>query len=164
MKAGRCYFTFVFLFCWSGGIAFGHQDADSVAIDSFISRQAHRERGDEYREARKMIAGDLTHDGQPETVVLYTIEGQRGSNLYVQYLVVFVRHKGKLSALTHAEVGGKSVRAVELRSVEENSIFLDTMNYGPKDAECCPSVKGTTQYVLSGKSLREQKPRTAKGR
>jgi hypothetical protein len=157
MKLGSLCGTFVFLFFCSGGIASGYQDADRVVIDTFIARQAHRQRGQEYGEARKVIAGDLTHDGVPETVVLYTIEGQRGSNLYVQYLAVFVRHKGTLSALTHADVGGKSVRSLELRSIEENSIFLDTMNYGPKDAECCPSVKGTTRYVLSGKILREQK-------
>jgi hypothetical protein len=133
------------------------QDNDSTAIDAYISRQARRERGVEYREARKVVVGDLTHDGNPETVVLYTIESQRGGNLYLQYLAVFVRRNGKLSPLTHVEAGGKSVRAVELTSVENNSILLDTMSYGPKDAQCCPSVKGATKYVLSGRTLREQK-------
>jgi len=64
-------FTFVLL-C-STDIARGIQD-DGTAIDNFIARQAKRERGEEYREARKVLAGDLTHDGKPETVVLYTIE------------------------------------------------------------------------------------------
>gem|GEM_PF-727318 len=145
-------------------IALGSQDADMAVIDSFIARQAKRERGEEYREARKVVAGDLTHDGDPETVVLYTIEGQRGSNLYVQYLAIFVRRKGKLSALTHADVGGKSMRGVELKAVENNSIVLDTLNYGPKDASCCPSVKGTTSYVLSAGTLREIKGRKSASR
>ena len=139
-----------------------HQDQDTAVIDAYIAAQAHRERGEEYKEARKVIAGDLTRDGLPETVVLYTIEGQKGTNLSIQYLAVFVRHEGKLTALTHADVGGrgKSARGVELKSVEDNSILLDTLNYGPKDAACCPSVKGTTRYILSGKVLREQKPGT----
>jgi hypothetical protein len=64
--------------------------------------------------------------------------------------------------LTHAEVGGKSVRSVELKSVEENSILMDTIAYGPKDAQCCPSVKGATRYVLSGRTLREQKQTATK--
>jgi len=135
------------------------QDDDGTAIDNFIARQAKRERGEEYREARKVLAGDLTHDGKPETVVLYTIEGQRGGNLYVQYLAVFVRRKGTLAPLTHAGVGGKSARSVELTAVGSNSILLGTLNYGPKDASCCPSVKGITRYVLSGGTLHEQKRR-----
>lgn len=153
----RLLTTFAFVFICPIGFASSLQDADTAAIDAFIARQARRERGEEYRDARKVVAGDLTHDGAPETVVLYTIESQGGSNLYIQYLAIFVRHSGKLSPLTHVEVGGKSVRSVELRSVEGNSILLDTMSYGPKDAQCCPSVKGVTRYVMSGRTLREQK-------
>ena len=137
----------------------GFQVDDTSVIDSFITRQAKRERGEEYREARKVVTADLTHDGQPESVVLYTIEGQGGSNLHIQYLAVFVRRNGKLSPLTHMDVGGKSTRGVELISIENNSILLDTLNYGPKDASCCPSVKGKTSYVLSGGRLREQRRR-----
>ncbi len=149
--------TFVSLLCCSVTSASTHQNGDSAAIDSYILRQAHRERGEEYREARQVIVGDLTHDGQPETVVLYTIEGQGGGNLYIQYLAVFARRNGRLAPLTRIEVGGKSVRSVELKSVEDNSILLDTMSYGPKDPQCCPTVKGATKYVLSGHRLREEK-------
>jgi hypothetical protein len=103
-----------------------------------------------------VAARDLTRDGVPETVVLYTIEGQGGSNLYVQYLAVFARRGGRLSALTRAQVGGKSVRSVELNSVERGTILLGTLGYGPRDAQCCPSVKGRTRYILAGGRLREQ--------
>jgi len=154
--------TCAIVFCGWTTVA-TQQDNDS-AIDAYISRQAHRERGEEYREARKVINGDLTHDGTPETVVLYTIESQGGRNLYIQYLAVFTRRNGKLSPLTHVEVGGKSVRSVELTSVENNSILLDTMSYGPRDPQCCPTVKGTTKYVLVGKTLHEQKQKISKRR
>jgi hypothetical protein len=147
---------------WPGADALAIQDEDTVTIDGFIARQARRERGEEYGEARKVLTGDLTHDGAPETVVLYTIEGQRGSNLYIQYLAIFLRRKGKLLPLTHASVGGKLARSVEVTSVENNSIFLETMGYGPKDAACCPSVKGTTTYILIRNKLRERKRRTSK--
>jgi len=86
-----------------------------------------------------------------------------GGNLYIQYLAVFVRRNGNLSLLTHIEAGGKSVRSVELKSIENNAILLDTMSYGPKDPQCCPTVKGATKYVLSGRTLREQK-RTSRRR
>jgi len=145
------------LFSCSYGVASARQDQDAAAIDNYIARQARRERGEEYREARKVVVGDLTRDGVPETVVLYTIEGQHGSNLHIQYLAVFARQKGKLSPLTYADVGGKAARSVELKSVEDNAILLKTMSYTPNDAQCCPSVKGETSYVLAGTRLREQK-------
>lgn len=148
---------------FTGWTASAQQNDDAV-IDAYISGQAARERDEEYREARKVIQGDLTHDSVPETVVLYTIEGQGGSNLYIQYLAVFGRRDGKLSPLTHAEVGGKSVRSIELKSVDKNSILLDTLSYGPKDPQCCPTIKGATKYVLIGRTLREQKPKPAKRR
>ncbi len=151
------------LFFCSDGVASARQDQDAAVIDAFIGRQARRERGEEYREARKVVSGYLTHDGAPETVVLYTIEGQRGTNLHIQYLAVFARQKGVLTPVTQAEVGGKSERSVELKSVEDNMILLETLSYGPKDAQCCPSVKGATRYVVSGGRLREQKQGASRG-
>jgi hypothetical protein len=153
----RTLLIIAFVLIVSPNLSSATQDDDTAVIDSFIARQAKREQGEEYKEARKIVTGDLTHDGEPETVVLYTIEGQGGSNLYIQYLAVFARKNGKLTPLTHADVGGKSTRGVELTSVENNSILLDTLSYGPKDASCCPSIKGTTRYMLSGTKLLEQK-------
>ena len=135
------------------------QNTDQAIINSFIERQAKGEKGEEYPDARKVVYGDLNHDGVPELVVLYTIEGQGGSNLYLQYLAVFTKKRDKLTFLARADVGGKSRRAVELSAVERNAITLETLDYGPKDASCCPSLKGTTRYVLSGGRLLESKRR-----
>jgi hypothetical protein len=148
----------------TGAGARAPQDKDAASIDAFIARQARRERGQEYRDARKVVVGDLSGDSEAETVVLYTIESQLGSNNYVQYLTVFAREGGRLSPVATAEVGGKSARLVELRSIEASAIDLDTLSYGPKDAMCCPSVKGTTRYVLVNRRLREQKSDATKGR
>jgi len=148
--------------CTPGASALPEQDV--ATIDTFIAHQAHRERGEEYRDARKVVAGDLTRDGVPETVVLYTIESQGGTNNYVQYVAVFTRGDGRLLPLTYTEVGGKSTRSVELTSVDDNTIRLETLGYGPQDASCCPSVKGTTGYVLVGRALREQKRRAPQRR
>jgi hypothetical protein len=101
------------------------QDQDRATIGSFIARQARRERGEEYDEARKVMAGDLNGDGIPETVVLYTIESQGGSNNYIQYLVVFGRRDRHLVAITHTPVGGKSRRSVELGSVTHQRVNLE---------------------------------------
>ena len=157
---------FVFVLLLSPMVTSAGRDDDTAAIDAYISQQARRERGEEYREARKVVVGDLTHDGVAETVVLYTIEGQRGTNLSIQYLAVFVKREGKLTALTHIDVGGrgKAARGVELTSIEDNAILLDTLDYGPKDAACCPSVKGKARFILSGKILREQKHGSSQAR
>jgi hypothetical protein len=155
--------TLALLVVCPGGIASTYQNDDDAAIDAYIARQAQRERGQEYREARKVVVGDLTHDNVPETVVLYTIEGQRGTNRHTQYLAVFSRQNGQLKPITHAAMGSKSVGGVKLRSVEDESIVLDTLSYAAKDAECCPSIPGSTRYVLSGRTLREQKKGASKG-
>ncbi|HZE71992.1 MAG TPA: hypothetical protein VE135_20975 [Pyrinomonadaceae bacterium] len=143
--------------------SYHYQDQDLVTISSFIARQAHRERGEEYEDARKVVAGDLNGDGIPETVVLYTIESQGGSNNYIQYLAVFARRGGHLVAVAHTPVGGKSRRSVELGPVDNQRVNLETLSYAPKDASCCPSIKGTTSYVLLGQRLREYKPTRSKG-
>ena len=159
MKSRLVLITTVFFTLLCSSVSLATQSNDTAVIDAYIAQQAKRERGEEYREARKVLTGDLTHDGEPETVVLYTIEGQNGSNLHIQYLAVFVRKQGKLSVLTHADVGGKNARSVELTAIENNSILLDTLSYGPNDGSCCPSVKGRARYVLSGGALHEQKRR-----
>lgn len=144
--------------------AFAAQDQDTQAIDNFIAKQAQQLRGEEHKDAREVASGDLTHDGVAETVVLYTIEGMNGSNNYTEYLAVFTRSKNGLVPVTNAPVGGKLRRDVELTVVFENAIQLATLNYAPNDGACCPSLKGTTKYILAGKILREQKPRAVKGR
>lgn len=135
------------------------QDADKAVIDKFISAQAKREHGEEYEEARKVVTGDLTKDGVADTVVLYTIEGQNGSNNHVQYLAVFTRASGELVVLTRTSVGSKSYRDVELDSITNDVINLTTMTYGKNDPSCCPSVKGSARYQLAGGKLAAMRQR-----
>ncbi|HJQ70567.1 MAG TPA: hypothetical protein VKA70_16435 [Blastocatellia bacterium] len=137
----------IIMLCVSSRAHFA-QDADTNLINQFISKQAAEEGGEEYEDARKVVQGDLNGDGSPDLAVLYTIEGQNGSNNYVQYLAVFVRTDGRLLAVTHTSVGGKSRRAVELQSITKNVIHLKTMSYAAKDAACCPSKKGAARYAL----------------
>ncbi len=125
------------------------QNADKTAIDKFISGQATREHGEEYSGARKVVTGDLNGDRVPETVVLYTIEGQNGSNNHVQYLVVFTRANGQLVHLTHTSVGSKTYRDAELDSITNGLINLTTLGYAKNDPACCPTLKGKAWYKLA---------------
>jgi hypothetical protein len=125
------------------------QNGDKAAIDKFISAQATRDHGEEYPDARKVVTGDLDKDGVPETVVLYTIEGQNGSNNHVQYLAVFTRANRQLVHLTHTSVGSKSYRDAELDSISNGLINLTTLGFAKNDPACCPTLKGKAWYKLA---------------
>jgi hypothetical protein len=135
------------------------QNADNETINKFISTQASRERGEEYEAARKVVEGDLNRDGVSDVVVLYTIEGQDGTNNYVQYLAAFVRKNGALMPVPHTSVGGKNYRSVELEFINKGVIALATLKYAKKDPSCCPSKKGLASYMLVKGKLKEVRMR-----
>lgn len=150
-----CVFALLVIAIGASSSATLAQNQDTRAIERFISKQATKEGGEEYLDARKIVAGDLNKDGVADLAVLYTIEGQGGTNNHIQYLAVFVRSKGGLIPIAHAVAGGKSNRDVELQSIKNNVIFCQTLKYGPRDPSCCPTKKGTTRFVLSKGRLKE---------
>ena len=131
------------------------QSGDAAVIDRFIAGQAEKEDGSEPDGIRKVITGDLNHDGVPDEAVLFTIEGQNGTNNYVQYLAVFLRKSGHLVYAAHAAVGGKNRRSMDLISIKDNVVFLDTAAYAKRDPSCCPTIKGKTRYALVRNKLAE---------
>ena len=148
-------FALAFLFAGTPLFASPSQLQDTAIIDQFISKQAKQENGEEYEDARKMLPGDLNRDGVPDVAVLYTIEGQNGSNNYVQYLAVFVRTKGKLVPAAHTVVGGKLNRDVDLQSIKNNVIHFKTLSYRANDPASTPSRKGTARFMLIKRKLKE---------
>jgi hypothetical protein len=80
--------------------------------------------------------------------VLYTIEGQNGSNNHVQYLAVFTRANRQLVHLTHTSVGSKTYRDVELDSISNGLINLTTNSFAKNDPACCPTLKGKAWFKL----------------
>ena len=133
------------------------QSNDKAAIDKFIAAQAKRERGAEPDDVRETIEGDLNHDGTADVAVLYTIEGQGGSNNYVQYLAVFVRKKTGLVFAARTPAGGKNRRSIDLTSIKDNVMYFDTTGYADSDGSCCPSIKGKTSFTLAGRKLVEKR-------
>jgi hypothetical protein len=132
------------------------QSDDKTVVDKYIAAQAKRERGEEPDDIRKTIEGDLNHDGSADVAVLYTIEGQGGSNNYIQYLAVFVRKKTGLVFAAKTPVGGKNHRGMELTSIKDNVMHFDTTGYADRDPSCCPSIKGTTTFTLTRRKLTEK--------
>ncbi len=158
MKAQTKICLPIFLICLCYPATFGQQ-SDNAVIDKFIALQARRENGSEPDGVRQVATGDLNHDGIPDAAVLYTIEGQNGSNNYIQYLAVFVRTKGRLVYAARKPVGGKNHRALDLDSVKDNLMFFDTTDYAKTDPSCCPTIKGTTRFVLNAGTIREMSHR-----
>src|SRR6185295_5606526 len=102
------------LFICLQSLASAQRNQDTTVIEKFIAQQATDEHGEEYESAREVVAGDLNHDGVSDLAVVYTIEGQDGTNNYIQYLAVFIRTKNGLVPVDHTFVGGKSNRDVDL--------------------------------------------------
>ena len=139
----------------SGAFALPSDTADKVVIDKFIAKQAKQEDGEEYEAARKVVTGDLNRDGVSDLAVLYTIEGQNGTNNYVQYLAVFVRTRSGLVPFAHAVAGGKMNREVDLKSIKNNVIYCHTLAYRENDPSSSPSKPGTARFKLIGHKLKE---------
>ena len=146
---------FVFEIICAAPLTMAQSESDKATINRFISQQAKRERATEYEEARSIVKGDLNADSAEDAVVLYTIEGQGGSNQYLQYLAVFINRKGKLVYLTHQVVGGKNRRSIDSVSIKDGKINLQTLEYLSTDASCCPSKKGQMTFILSGGRLKK---------
>lgn len=126
-------------------------------IDKYIAGVAKVSDGEEYKEARKILYGDIDGDGDEDAVAQFTVEGMGGGNNYSFELAVFKNDSGKLTAVTDEVVGGKLNRNVELKRIEKGVIYLDTKEYAEDDGACCPSIEGKTSYILQGKKLVEKK-------
>ena len=127
------------------------------AIDQYIAGVAKVSDAEEYKEARKVLDGDLDGDGDEDTAVQFTIEGMGGGNNYGFYLAVFRNDNGKFTAVTDEVIGGKLNRNVEFTKIENGTMYFDTKNYAADDGACCPSIAGKTTYVLEENKLVEKK-------
>ena len=151
-------FTYLVFICLTLLCSFQFLKAQSQArdaVDKFIKRQEKQHQAVEYRKARKVMRGDVSHDRREDTAVLYTLEGFGGTNLYLQYLAVFINDGHKSGYAAHRIVGGKNKRILEMKSIIKNRINFETQEYLPNDASCCPSGKGKTSFTYSKRKLKE---------
>jgi len=126
------------------------------AIDRYIEKV--REDADEYKEARKIIYGDVDGDGTKDAVVQYTLEGAGGGNSWGQSLVVFINKKGVYKASGDETVGGKFFRSFDLLKVVGKEIVGATETC-PEDGPqglCENPKKKQVKYVLLNGKLKEK--------
>lgn len=129
-------------------------------IDWYEAKYCKREpgntcRGTEYREARRFSSGDIDGDGKEDIAVLYTLESFCCGNNYQFYLAVFLKRGEEFKLAASEKVGGKGEREVEFNNIKGGKILLNTKDYHPDDAMCCPSIKGRTTYSFKNGKLIE---------
>jgi hypothetical protein len=124
---------------------------DDQVIEAALAAEVAKSDGaSEFKDARKSVEADLTGDGKPEVVLLYTLEGDGGSNGAGSYLAAFQRDdSGQLGLVGTTSVAGLGVAARGLR-VEDATAHVTLLAPGPDDPACCPSMEEQVMYVLHG--------------
>jgi hypothetical protein len=115
----------------------------------------------EHRPARgvqilKKGIGDTT-----AAVAVFTLEGFGRGNNYFQYLAIFNGSEREsdwdsleISLLDFMVVGGKGVRSIEFDKINVQKtrdgilITIPSMEYGPGDGMCCPSIRSLVQFRI----------------
>ena len=94
-------------------------------------------------------------------VSIFTIEGLEGGTNYSQFMAVFAAlnvadegHPQKMNLLDVMAIGGKRVRGIEFKKMKltrikgDIAITVPTLEYGPSDAMCCPSIKSEAHFIV----------------
>lgn len=115
-------------------------------IETLISSRAKAASGAEYRDGRHVKSGDVTGDGIPDEVILFTIE-VASENTVTQYLAVIAGSGGAQPFETDETIVGGAGQNVEAMHVDGGEIKVELLSPGPDDPECCPSIRSTVEYI-----------------
>jgi hypothetical protein len=94
-----------------------------------------------------ILMPDINHDGIPDLVTLYSIEGEHGYMYFHEYLAVWLGSKMNASPLKWM-IGGKLAAALEHLLIRQGVIYLDGPFWLPEDAGCCPTGNLDLRLVL----------------
>ena len=119
---------------------------------------------EEYEKARGIKIMTDNVDNNVVAVAVFTIESFGLGNNYTQFMAVFTNlstaspgHPQRLSLLDVKVVGGHGLRAVEFGkinirkvNIKERKVLITmpSLEYGPEDGMCCPSIKSNIQYSI----------------
>lgn len=95
---------------------------------------------------------DVDGDGKDDFIAVFTVEGPGGGNDHVSFLALF-RSTSPGEPIV-VEAGRRGVRDPEAVSARRGEITLETKEYLPGDAMCCPSGRGKRVWRLAGGALR----------
>ena len=127
------------------------------AIKNHIEKVS--EDASEYKEARKIVYGDVDGDGVKDAVVQYTLEGFGGGNSWGQSLAVFLNKKGVYKLAADKVVGGKFFRSFTVQKVVGKQIVGVTetcLPAGEPQGLCKNPKKKQVKYILLKGKLKER--------
>jgi len=134
--------------------------AAQANLEKTIERYVEKIRDDasEYKEARKILYGDVDGDGTKDAVVQYTLEGFGGGNSWGQSLVVFLNKKGVYKMSADETVGGKFFRTFDLLKIVSKEIIgaTETCPEGYPQGLCENPKRKQVRYVLLNGKLKEK--------
>lgn len=163
MKKNENLFANALFFAFFGTLVLFAAAAE-VKAQSNLSRAiaAHvakvREDAVEYKEARKIVFGDVDGDGKADAIVQYTLEGAGGGNSWGQNLAVFLNKKGVYKLAANETVGGKFFRSFDVARVENKEIIgaIETCPEDSPQGVCENPVKKQVKLTLSNGKLKEK--------
>lgn len=158
----KSFYANLILFCFVGAIVLSapNSSAAQTSLTKTIDRYIEKIRDDasEYKEARKILYGDVDGDGVKDAVVQYTLEGAGGGNSWGQNLVVFLNKKGVYKAAGDEVVGGKFFRGFKLQKVVGREIIgaTETCPDGDPQGMCKNPKKKQVKYIWRNGKLKEK--------
>ena len=131
-------------------------NANAQTLQKAITAHINKVKEDatEYKEARKIVYGDVDGDGVKDAVVQYTLEGFGGGNSWGQSLAVFLNKKGAYKLAADETVGGKFLRSFAVQRIVGKQIVgaTETCPEGDPQGFCKNPAKGQMKFALvSGK-------------
>lgn len=136
----------------TNAVALNNLPALEAAIEARVASEIQEDGGAEYQDAREVLAADLNGDGHADALVLYSIEGQGGSNRAYQTLAAFYASPEGYSYQGSTVVSGS---ASDIKAIGANLFSLSTLTLGDDDPMCCPSVESIVKYRWESGSFTE---------
>jgi hypothetical protein len=124
-----------------GAVALDDSGAKAV-IDKFLGSQ--KIEGMDVSPDRHVIA-DLNGDGKPDIVLLWNA---LGPTFGYTKMSIFLDQGRNYRTIT-TDLGGQ----IERLSVNGSTIVIDSLQLGPKDPRCCPTLKTKLRYQWTGSKL-----------
>jgi hypothetical protein len=125
----------------------------SGPANAWIASHARRLKGEAPKEQRKSCEGDLTGDGHPEVVVVFTVAGVGGGSDWQQFVTMLAGSMAQFSATPPVQVGAKGERTVESCAVTGGVLALAGKAWAPADPACCPSRPATSRFTFANGGL-----------
>lgn len=103
----------------------------------------------------RIYTGDSNGDSTKDIAIVYN-EMIPGANNYVQSLSFFESSRDSVTGYDYIfdkAIGNRGSTSIDNIKMSRNVITLETLEFGPNDPMCCPSLKKQVQCKLSNNKL-----------